>query len=138
MRSCALTLLSKVSPLCPISFPQAPFEVTSAKQALLRVFHLSSLAHLSLNETNSTLEVPGLFDCLQEESRRAGLGFGSEELDETNPTQCVCSWCSSVVCAETAQTPCFPQTEHREDTQTFEILLKIIEAEGDRDLVPPS
>lgn len=39
MKSCALTLLSKVSPLCPISFPQAPFEVPSEKQALLRVIH---------------------------------------------------------------------------------------------------
>lgn len=50
-----------VQSLCPVSSPQAPFEVTSEKQALLRVIHLSRLGHSSLNEANSTLEVPGLF-----------------------------------------------------------------------------
>lgn len=80
----------------------------------------------------------GFFTDCKGESGRAGLGFGSEELDEINPTQCVCSWCSSVVCAEAGQIPCFPQTEHREESQAFEILLKLFEAKGGSDLVPPS
>lgn len=42
------------------------------------------------------------------------------------------------VYGETGQAPCFPHTEHWEDRQTSEILLKIIEAKGGRDLVPPS
>lgn len=50
-----------VQRLCPVSFTQAPFEVISEKQALLRVIHHSLLGHLSLKETDSALEVPGLF-----------------------------------------------------------------------------
>lgn len=47
------------SALC--AFLQAPFAVTVEEQALPRVIHLTSLGHLSQDEMNYMLEVPGLF-----------------------------------------------------------------------------
>lgn len=63
------------------------------KQALRRVIHLSVLGHRSWGEMNYALEVPAFFHSLQGEPGITGSDFGNEELDETNPTQGVCSGC---------------------------------------------
>lgn len=84
MRSSLLTLLSESQPSVPDLFSKLPSQL---QQTLLRVVHLTRLEHLCLDETDYVLEVPGLFHELQRDSRIAC----KEKLDETHPTQCVCS-----------------------------------------------